>query len=289
MKRKVVLHGPSTLIVSLPINWTRKYGIKRGDEVEVEENSGSLLINAEGSFQKDRKVIDVSKVSPLIRRILVKTYQNGYDDVEVRYDNPELVKKVQSIVGELIGFEIVGQGKNHCLLKGISRPAEENFDALFRRIFLIIKDILEDGEHALENKDKRLAKSIIYRDQDLNKIVNFCIRVLNKNESEQREMKFAMIHTCERIGDEYKKLLSEYLDGSAVSDKSLIKLHKKMRNFYGMVYKFTFDRTAKNAMNIAKENESFQRQKSKGGRCFENLIENMLFIQELQLSEIKDI
>ncbi len=44
MKRKVSLHGPSTLTVSLPSKWVKKYCIKKGDELDIEEKNSTLII-----------------------------------------------------------------------------------------------------------------------------------------------------------------------------------------------------------------------------------------------------
>jgi len=45
MKRKVTLHGPATLSVSLPLKWARMFNVKKGDELEVVEQKDSLLIS----------------------------------------------------------------------------------------------------------------------------------------------------------------------------------------------------------------------------------------------------
>jgi hypothetical protein len=37
IKRKVILHGPSTLTVSLPSKWVKNHNIKKGDELNIEE------------------------------------------------------------------------------------------------------------------------------------------------------------------------------------------------------------------------------------------------------------
>ena len=43
MKRKVVQHGPSSLIVSLPNEWIKKNKIKKGDNLDVNIIGKSIL------------------------------------------------------------------------------------------------------------------------------------------------------------------------------------------------------------------------------------------------------
>ena len=291
MKRKVVLHGPSTLIVSLPSKWAKKYGIKRGDELDVEENNDKLLINAKKRVKLDKKEINISELYPLIRRTLVKVYQEGYDEIAINFDKPELINQVQSIIGELIGFEIIEQGKNRCIVKNVSGSSGEDFEVLFRRIFLILKSIFEDGQVAFEKNDKALIKNLIYRDIEVNKLTHFCLRVLNKKIVDKKAIYFTIIHSCERISDEYKHMLSMYSDKKLKVDDKFLKFHDKLKQFFDSIYGFTFECKRENAIGIAKYNERLREdiQSVKDYFPFKNLLDNMLFIQELQLAEIKDI
>jgi len=48
MKRKIVQHGSSSLTITLPIKWVEKFGLKKGGELNVEENGPTLLISTGG-------------------------------------------------------------------------------------------------------------------------------------------------------------------------------------------------------------------------------------------------
>ena len=43
MKRKINAVGTGTLTVSLPNKWAQKYNLKKGDELNVAEEGGSLV------------------------------------------------------------------------------------------------------------------------------------------------------------------------------------------------------------------------------------------------------
>ena len=47
MRRKIVQHGPATLTLSLPSGWAKKWGIKKGSELEVEELGKELRIKVD--------------------------------------------------------------------------------------------------------------------------------------------------------------------------------------------------------------------------------------------------
>ncbi len=46
MKRKIIKQGNDTLTITLPRMWCDKFGVKAGDEVNVEENDNSLIWNS---------------------------------------------------------------------------------------------------------------------------------------------------------------------------------------------------------------------------------------------------
>ena len=45
MKRKVIQIADSTQLISLPRKWALKYGIKKGDELDVEEQGSNVLVS----------------------------------------------------------------------------------------------------------------------------------------------------------------------------------------------------------------------------------------------------
>ena len=52
MKRKVVQQGAATLMISLPSKWAREKGLKKGHEVNIDEDSGKLVVSIEGLAEK---------------------------------------------------------------------------------------------------------------------------------------------------------------------------------------------------------------------------------------------
>ena len=79
MKRKVVKHGPSTLIISIPSGWAKKYSVKQGDELDVDEQGSRLIIDNKGEKQLPEINMDISGLKPkMIRRFYIFNinYQN---------------------------------------------------------------------------------------------------------------------------------------------------------------------------------------------------------------------
>ncbi len=90
MKRRVIQIANSTQLISLPRKWTLQFGIKKGDELEVEEKGNKIEVSTEKSRDIEKVVLDVSDLdrSSLIY-YLRAAYRRGFDMVEVRFNLPK--------------------------------------------------------------------------------------------------------------------------------------------------------------------------------------------------------
>jgi hypothetical protein len=141
-------------MVSLPIKWVRKYGMKKGEQLDVLEAGRKLIVSAEGDVEKTKTEINlISDDYIYIWRVLSAAYISGYDEIRVNFNKLEILEWVQRLVTEtLIGFEIVEQKADYCVIRNISGNKMDEFDSILRRIFLVLvqasevfMDYLEKG------------------------------------------------------------------------------------------------------------------------------------------------
>jgi len=178
-KRKLIAHGPSSLTIALPFRWIKKYKLQKGDVVSVDEDDQGLRINPTISERKKAISINLAKHDwPAIVTVLTTVYRRGYDEVTVRYETPEEYQSISNAAHTLLGYAIVENRKGKCIIKSLPSELEQNFQTLFRRIFFILIQQLEDLQDALSFQEK--IKKFYHRDSDLNAIVNLAIRMINK-------------------------------------------------------------------------------------------------------------
>ena len=308
MKRRVVQHGLSTLIVSLPSKWAKKYGIKKGDELDVEEYGNSLKLATDNEVECTVKDVDISSLDPLVKRYLIKLYQEGHDQLNITFDKPELIKKVKdALVKQLIGYETIhlrknnlNLGKDSCIIKDLSGSMADEFDTAYRRIFLILKCMLSEGCEALKNKDSSMLNNISLIDLDINRLVNYCIRWINKREIKNSNIYFTRIFQCERAGDEYKAMIKTILNEKIGLSDNFFRLHEGTVSFFDKVYRFTFNPTREHAIEVAKNFEAIKKEIENSlseNPCPEikvlfflrSIMNIIACIQDVGLSQIKDI
>ncbi|ADL18503.1 hypothetical protein ASAC_0095 [Acidilobus saccharovorans 345-15] len=86
--RKVQRLGGSSLIITLPKQWARRLGIKVGDEIEVIESGGKLLVQPRDQRAEDRAGTVAIRYNGIARMAGVEAIVNcafvhGYDKVEI--------------------------------------------------------------------------------------------------------------------------------------------------------------------------------------------------------------
>ncbi|MDO8656000.1 MAG: phosphate uptake regulator PhoU [Nanoarchaeota archaeon] len=218
MNRRVVKHGSSSYIISLPIKWIRKYGVEQGDELAVREENKSLIISSENTSKIVRIEIDGSQLLPrLVDRFMARSYQKGYDEILFIHRNPALLNVIKTKVHELIGYEIVEQDSVKCLIKAISAKIDLDFDNSLKRAFLIVKQMLEECADAYAHKNAIALAEIEYRDLEVNRLTYFCLRQINKEHydsperAQQLRVLYHLVEMLEDLGDATKKVATRLI------------------------------------------------------------------------------
>jgi phosphate uptake regulator len=172
--RKVQRTGKSTFIVSLPKNWATKNGVHAGSIIYItQSDNGALLLSTDRS-EKDLKIkLDVGEKSgePLIRDI-IGCYVAGYRTIDIvsSHMSPAQKKDIHSIVGKLIGPEILEETINRVVMQDLLSSEELQAERALRRIRTVVKSMIQDSINALVTNNKDLALDVIQRDDDVDRL-----------------------------------------------------------------------------------------------------------------------
>jgi len=254
MKRKVIQLAGKTLVVSLPIKWARNYGVKKGDEIELEERGQQIVLSTEQQPTFEKVEIDASKldVEVVKRWLLAALHKFGYDEIEIKYDNPAMLKAIRETVdGMLIGFAIVDQSKTRCVIRTVAKEQEKEFDTMLRRAFLVTKSLGESMVEYIEEDRFSDLPDLLNLEKTNNQLTNFCERILNsRGYHDYRKTCFAyvVVWNLEKICDDYKNicLFLAKPENSKVKIKNAIELLKKCNKlfswYYELFYKFDINK-----------------------------------------------
>jgi len=257
MRRKAIQLANNTLVVSLPAGWVKKSSISKGDEIEVSETEGKLILSSSKPIGSGRIEIDVSGMDPMIKRILGALYKSGYDEVRVRFSNIHELKTIQEVVREeFLGFEVVDQKKDNLTFKLVSTIEAKEFNTMMRRMFLIILSMADDSLEAIKKDDKEWLEAIALHDKDVNKIADFCRRILNTTGAEGYKRippAYFIVEQLEKIGDMYRDICKLHSKNTVKPSKELIKIYTDTNRFLRTFYEICFAFDMEELRNFADE------------------------------------
>jgi len=257
MRRKAIQLANNTLVVALPAGWVKKSSISKGDEIEVSETEGKLILSSSKPIGSGRIEIDVSGMDPMIKRILGALYKSGYDEVRVRFSNIHELKTIQEVVREeFLGFEVVDQKKDNLTFKLVSTIEAKEFNTMMRRMFLIILSMADDSLEAIKKDDKEWLEAIALHDKDVNKIADFCRRILNTTGAEGYKRippAYFIVEQLEKIGDMYRDICKLHSKNTVKPSKELIKIYTDTNRFLRTFYEICFAFDMEELRNFADE------------------------------------
>lgn len=249
MKRKLVEQGGTTLMVSLPIKWAKRFNLGKGSEVEVEENGCGLFVSADKETRIKKTQINLKGLDPIVVRILSAYYRAGVDEIEVLYDSDKIIRTIQErLNNEFLGYEIIKQGKNFCLIKNIASALETEFDSTLRRAFLVSLDMANNSLDVVKKKDFESLKNVRGLEAVNNKLTGFCRRVLIKKGYKDYEKTFfmyAFVDELEKIADQYKYLIDYLTKNNIKPGKEVVEVYQRnnelFRDLYKLFYSFKLE------------------------------------------------
>lgn len=268
MRRKAIQLANKTIVVSLPAKWVKQQGIKKGDEIEVEEGDSRLFLSTESKPSEIKKTINIDEYGPMKNRIVLSNYLQGVDELELIFNKTEEIKEIKErVVNELIGFEIIKQTANSLILKDISGFSEQDLNRIISRIFLIIESTSKELLEALENKQEDL-NHIISIDKETNRMAYYSIRILNKREHEEIKklpILYSTILLLEKIGDLYRDLARYIMGNNIKLSKEDLENLKLISELFLIIKKLYFNFKKEDLVNLYSSYENIKK------RIFSNL------------------
>ncbi|RMD57494.1 AbrB/MazE/SpoVT family DNA-binding domain-containing protein [Candidatus Woesearchaeota archaeon] len=252
MKRKVVKHGTATLTISLPSKWVKRFGIKPGDELDVEENNQLLTISTDKNKSLRKTTIDLNELGLFNKNFLSNVYQVGYDEVTINFDTRNTYQEILKRLSDCIGFEIIDQGERYCVIKSIAQISHTEFDKVLSRTMLIMLAMSRDCLDAVKKQEYSRLSEIRTMESTNNKLTDYCRRILNKighPDPKMTTIMYSLVHDIEKLVDEYKHVCDDLVEHKKPLDKDVLELfegaHKYLELFCQMFNKFDNKKTQK--------------------------------------------
>ena len=187
MKRKTIQLGGQTLLVSLPKQFVKKYNIKKGEELDVEEVNNIITIATPNQISFKDINIGLSSLAS-IKDIILLLSTIGLTKIRLNYKSREYLNEIKKeIYINHQEFEIISETEISCVIKlTTSDEIIKEFPNLLKRLFYIL---MSDEENEI-------------RDIEKNKLIRLCKRILNKHQVEnynQSLLLYSIIDDLEKM------------------------------------------------------------------------------------------
>lgn len=189
--------GTSTLAVSLPSDWVKSSGIKRGDLIYFhydEENTLTLITSnnlPETPTEASEIYADLCADPSMLSKIIIANYILGRDIIKVISSNrlnSDFVDVIRQTVQRLIGIAIMEETPNQVVLQSSIDITKFPIHTLIRRLFIIASTMYQEAVDAFLKSETSLAKDTINRQVEADSMFWVIIRLLD---SAQRDRDIA--------------------------------------------------------------------------------------------------
>ena len=150
--------GPSTLVVSLPRSYTKRFNITKGTLVHVEENGCVLTVSVEKQHTNRAISLDLSYTLPVTHRIVGALYMAGFDEMILSYSAAAEAETIIETVSHLTGHEVIEHRDKKIMIRRIAQTDNGSFEMLYRKCFPIASDMARDTVHALTSLAEKQGK-----------------------------------------------------------------------------------------------------------------------------------
>jgi phosphate uptake regulator len=276
--RKIQRTSGGTFFVCLPKDWAERNGLDRGSVVSITETSdGPLVINPKYNAERAPQVAMV-KPSPFLDRVIVEKYLLGYDIIQVQAKDrisPLDRERVKQASSRLVGLEIVEEDHSKIVMQCLLEPSTFPPQKILRREYSIVSGVHRDAVTALLEGDLQLAKNVVARDNEVNRLYFLLVRVLRtviQNPGLSEKLGILPIDCLdyrlaaslvESIGDHSASIgeTAIKLSGARIPDKFsklILQLHKVAYESHEAAIKAVFSHAVSVAESVRSEKEKIK-------------------------------
>ncbi len=181
MRRKIIELGNNSTVMTLPVKWIRERDLKKGDEINVEETAGNLVVSTEKQKKQEEIHIDLTKASKEdIRTIVSAIYRRGVDEVVLTSKEDFSFEDINHVVDTLTGYVITEESDKKIVIKNTIREDFEDLTSLINKLFITVHYFNETVIKSLQTKKPDFVK-LAQLKRSIMRLRDYCQRMIHLN------------------------------------------------------------------------------------------------------------
>jgi len=171
--RKVQVTGGSTFTVSLPKDWATANGVEAGTTVSFYPEDDALVLTPTRPDDRVEGSLDVTDLDgdELVRSVMTM-YVSGFDviSLEAARITTDQRRAIREATQSLVGLEVLEETTDRVVVQDLLDSAELSIHNAITRMRLISTSMLADAVVALAEDDDDLARDVVERDDDVDRL-----------------------------------------------------------------------------------------------------------------------
>jgi phosphate uptake regulator len=240
--RKVQVTGGSTYTVSLPKDWATANEVGAGSVVEFHDEDDLLVLTPQSEDDHTEGTLDITDLTEAeeLTRAVMTMYVSGFDVIRLKTSRITAAQRrvIRDATQRLVGLEVIEETAEHVVLQDLLDSGELSIHNAITRMRLVSLTMLQDAVEALIEDDDDLARDVMERDDDVDRLwymISRVFRTILRNPSAADEIGFPR-DTCfdfqssarqlERIADHATKIAALALEIDAIPETAAEPIHR---------------------------------------------------------------
>ncbi|ADQ66402.1 phosphate uptake regulator [Halogeometricum borinquense DSM 11551] len=171
--RKVQVTGGSTYTVSIPKDWATENSVSAGSEVEFYPEGDSLFLTPRTEDERTEGTLDIANLAgDELTRAVMTMYVSGFDIIALESGRitTEQRRTIREATQSLVGLEVLEETRDRVVIRDLLDSSELSIHNAVTRMRLISLSMLEDAIAAIAELDDDMARDVIQRDDDVDRL-----------------------------------------------------------------------------------------------------------------------
>ncbi|MGM0590402.1 MAG: PhoU domain-containing protein [Halobacteriota archaeon] len=171
--RKVQVTGGSTYTVSIPKDWATENDVSAGSKVEFYPEGDSLFMTPHTEDERTEGTLDITDLGgDELTRAVMTMYVSGFDimALESTRISTDQRRTIREATQSLVGLEVLEETRDRVVIRDLLDSSELSIYNAVTRMRLIALSMLEDAMTALVELDEDMARDVIQRDDDVDRL-----------------------------------------------------------------------------------------------------------------------
>lgn len=280
MNRKIIQAGPVTLALSLPMRWVKRFRLKKGQELMVDENGNTLKVSTISPSEEGSAVIDVTSLDPIPTKIIGVLYKAGYKRIKAFYTPNRIVSRrgkdvkeidmIRNTFDHLTGMQLWDMGnrdgKHYATAAETAKVSPEEFDNVLNKLYLHLTAQAEQVSDALANR-KDIYDEALLAERLISQTSDFCIRILvmfGHPDYRKTLQYYDLISKLESIGDRYFTIARNLGKADRSSAKPLQRTVEYLKTATSLCRKFDMGKARSFVIELKEEIDAYEKSIKEG-------------------------